>query len=113
MILYSIFYNYSLADSGFLTPVEYPQPTDPIMLHIKVSLDNAIIKYLAKKKGMQQNEIPKIETTWSIYPKPPDRFIKDTNIVSQVGSYFFCLGPLLTFSILLSEIAREKELKLR
>lgn len=44
---------------------------------------------------------------------PPDRFVSDTNLVSEFGSYFFVLGPLLTFSILLSEIAREKELRLR
>ena len=47
MILYSIFFNYSLADNGFMKSVQYPQPTDPKMLHIKTAVDNGILKHLA------------------------------------------------------------------
>lgn len=113
MIFYSIFYNFSLADNGFMKSVQYPAPTDPRMLHIKTSVDNGILKHLASKDESYCDDIPKIDTTWSTYPMPPDRFVADSNLVSEFGSYFFVLGPLLTFSILLSEIAREKELKLR
>jgi hypothetical protein len=51
--------------------------------------------------------------THSTYPIVADRLIKDTNLVSQLGSYFFVLGPLLSFTIILNEIVREKELRLR
>jgi hypothetical protein len=33
--------------------------------------------------------------------------------MGSFGAYYFTLGPLLTFMILLQEIAKEKELKLR
>lgn len=49
----------------------------------------------------------------STYPIVADRVIKDTNIVSQLGGYFFVLGPLLSFTLILNELVREKELRLR
>lgn len=42
-----------------------------------------------------------------------DRLNQDSNIVSQLGGYFFVLGPLLGFTIIVNEIVREKELRLR
>jgi hypothetical protein len=39
--------------------------------------------------------------------------VSGINLVSQVGNYFFVLTPLLTFTIFLNEIVREKELRLR
>jgi hypothetical protein len=51
--------------------------------------------------------------THSTYPIVADRVIKDVNLVAQIGGYFFVLAPLLSFTILLNEIVREKELRLR
>jgi len=62
---------------------------------------------------MPYSDIPRIEMTHSSYPIVADRLIKDTNLVSQLGAYFFVLGPLLSFTIILNEIVREKELRLR
>jgi hypothetical protein len=83
------------------------------MLRIKTTVDNGIIRHLAAKNSMPEEDTPKIHTTYSNYPMPTDRFVADSNLVSEFGAYFFVLGPLLTFSVLLSEIAREKELRLR
>ena len=49
MIFYSIYYNYSLADSGILKPVFYPMASDPWMTYLKISIDNAIIKELSSE----------------------------------------------------------------
>ena len=35
------------------------------------------------------------------------------NVIASTGSYFFILTPLLTFTIFLNELVREKELRLR
>ena len=52
-----------------------------------------------------------MSTSW--YPVVADRLVKESNLVSQLGGYFFVLGPLLSFTIMLNEIVREKELRLR
>lgn len=62
---------------------------------------------------MKENDIPHIEMSHSSYPIIGDRLIKDVNLISQLGAYFFVLGPLLSFTIFLNEVVREKELKLR
>lgn len=58
MYMYSIFYNYSLADNGFMKSVQFPVPTDPKMLHIKLAVDNAILKHLSEKNGIPEEETP-------------------------------------------------------
>jgi hypothetical protein len=44
---------------------------------------------------------PRISSTYSDYPEPLDRLFKGMEIMSTCGSYYFVLGPLLTFMILL------------
>lgn len=80
-----------------------------------MSIDNALIRYLGKEKGLydEAEKAPEIELTHGIYPLVSARMINHLNLVAQVGAYFFVLTPLLTFTILLNEIVREKELRLR
>ena len=69
-----------------------------------------------KKKLLQEQGIlnaPKIKSTFSDYPGPLDRLFKNLELTSTCGSYYFVLGPLLTFLVILQELAKEKELKLR
>lgn len=113
MMLYSVYYNYSLADTSFLQANYFPSPIDENLLQLKNSIDNGIMKYLANLKGLQDSEIPRIDMSHSSYPIVTDRFVKGTNLVSQIGAYFFVLGPLLGFTIMLNEVVREKELRLR
>lgn len=82
-------------------------------MQLKNSIDNSIIKYLSEEKQIPLEDHPRIELSHSSYPKSADRFVKGSNVVSEMGAYFFLFSPLLGFSILLNEIAREKELKLR
>jgi ABC-2 family transporter protein len=111
MLFYSIFYNNSLEDDMFIQGFHKPNPRDPTMISLKVSLDNAIIKHLAREKGME--EPPEISLTHGIYPLVSARMINNINLVAQVGAYFFILTPLLTFTVILAEIVQEKELRLR
>jgi len=112
-MFYSVFYNYSNEDSAFFKAIQMPAPIDPVLLRLKLSVDNGILKYLGEQKKLPSDEIPRIEMTHSTYPIVADRVIKDVNLVAQLGGYFFVLAPLLSFTILLNEIVREKELRLR
>jgi hypothetical protein len=82
MMLYSVFYNTSLEDDMFISGFHKPTPRDPVMIQLKLSLDNSIMKYLGKEKGMPANEIPQIEMTHGIYPLVSSRMIKGLNLVS-------------------------------
>jgi ABC-type multidrug transport system permease subunit len=113
MMMYSVFYNNSLEDDMFISGFNKPTPRDPVMIQLKLSLDNSIMKYLGKEKGMLASDIPQIEMTHGIYPLISSRMIKGINLVTGVGAYFFILTPLLTFTVILNELVREKELKLR
>lgn len=52
MMMYAIYYNYSLAPSYFLSSMQSPCPVDQYLLSLKVGVDNAILKYLGEEKGM-------------------------------------------------------------
>ena len=56
---------------------------------------------------------PRIESTYSDYPEPIGRAFKNMDLMQSCGAYYFVLGPILTFMILLQELAMEKEMKLR
>ncbi len=51
--------------------------------------------------------------THGVYPIVSSRMIQGMNVIASTGSYFFILTPLLTFTIFLNELVREKELRLR
>jgi len=113
MMFYSVFYNRSLEEDMFISGFHKPTPRDAVMLQLKVSIDNSIINYLSKEKGIPEEDTPHLDVTHGIYPLVSARMIQGLNLVSQIGAYFFVLTPLLTFTILLNEIVREKELRLR
>ena len=57
MMFYSIFYNNSLEEDMFISGFYKPTPRDPVMIQLKVSIDNALIKHLGKEKGMAVDEL--------------------------------------------------------
>ena len=107
MYFYALFYNITLADSGLFKPIFYPIPKDPQLTYLKLSIDNSILKLLSAKNHIYES--PKIEATFSNYPKPIDRFVKNTDVSFYFGSYTAVVTPLLTFSVLLITIVREKD----
>ena len=52
--------NSSLADNGFLKTFSMPYPLDARILGLKESVDNGILKYLSKEKGIPVSESPSI-----------------------------------------------------
>ena len=59
MLMYAIYYNFSLADNSFMKAMQQPAPIDKNMLRIKMSVDNSIMRHLAKEKNL--DTIPRID----------------------------------------------------
>jgi hypothetical protein len=127
---YSILYNYTLMPNAFLSNWTAPALPDPGMLIIKSSVDSGIYDYLKAEKRRKMNigldfddlddpleDEEKLDThidvSWSHFPLTTSRVFKDADISSLAGSFYISLGPLVTFVTLLTEIVKEKELKLR
>jgi hypothetical protein len=54
-----------------------------------------------------------IDVSWSHFPLHSSRVYSDGDISSLVGTFYTALGPIVTFAVMLTEIVREKEQKLR
>jgi hypothetical protein len=63
MIFYSVFYNYTMEDSAFFKMIQEPAPMDPVLLRLKLSVDNAIIKYLNREARGSDLDAPRIEVS--------------------------------------------------
>ena len=50
MMLYGLFFNFSLSDNVFMKAVSLPWPADNVLLTLKSQVDNSILRYLSKKK---------------------------------------------------------------
>jgi hypothetical protein len=55
----------------------------------------------------------KINYTTSQFPVGPNRYIKNYDIVTEIGAFYYMITPLFAFLFIQSEIVREKEYKLR
>lgn len=54
-----MYYNMTLAPSTLYTSIDKPMRKDPELMALKLGLDNALLEYKAKEKGLDY--IPKIE----------------------------------------------------
>ena len=111
MKLYSLYFNISLEPDIFLKNPIVAGPSDPNLLRLKISVDNGLLDYYSIKEGIKES--PKIEATTSSYPMPADRFLSGFNVVTFTGPFYFFFTPMVTFMILLIEITKEKEQRLR
>ena len=127
---YSILYNFTLLPSYFLDNFTAPIKLEPSMLILKNSIDSGIIDYLKQKNSTNFDDNYGLEfeddhqfkdelldihinATWGHWPLTASRIFTDANIVSLVGSFYYALGPCVTFVIILTEVVKEKEMKLR
>jgi hypothetical protein len=110
MNMYSLYFNNSLEPDIFMKLPTNPAPTDPSLLRLKISIDNAIMEYFAKKRNMS---VPEIKATMNHYPMPPDRMMNGYNLISVAGPFFFIFTPMVAFMIILIQIMGEKENRLR
>ena len=81
------------------------------MLSLKLGVDNALLEYKAKEKGLDY--IPKIKQSVQAFPYVPARFFQDLDVVSMYGSFYLIMVPLCVFMIIFDELMREKSDKLR
>lgn len=108
---YTLVYNFTTAPSSFVQNLSVPLLVYPQLYSLKTSIDNGILDFQATKKGV---ELPsKIKPSQSTYPNPPDRLVKTISLVPTVGLFYFALTPMITFVIILTEVVREKEMRLR
>lgn len=108
------FYMYSILINSTITPLMYfsgynsPQPVDYASLAVKRSIDEAIISFYSNGKYNKT-----IVTNVQSFPLPTNRWMSGYDIVTAAGAFYFFIPPMVTFVVLLIEIVREKEYKLR
>jgi hypothetical protein len=108
--IYNILYNFTNSPNGFLTSAAEPYPKDAALTKLKTDIDNGYLDYYAKKNNIPS---PKINLAYSDYPSTTNRFMQGADIVSSAGAFYFFFPPMITFVLVLMEIVREKDLKLR
>lgn len=111
MHLYTVFYNITNAPNGFLTNAAAPFPSDPQLLKLKIDVDNAYLKFYARKR--QLDYVPRINASYNIFPVTQNRFLQNADVVASSGAFYFFFPPIISFVVMLLEIMREKDLKLR
>jgi hypothetical protein len=108
--MYNILYNVTNSPNGFLTAAYFPYPKDPVLIKLKTDIDNGYMNYYANLKNI---EAPKINLYYSDFPSVNNRFMQGADMVSSSGAFYFFFPPVITFVVVLMEIVREKDLKLR
>ncbi len=109
--LYTILYNFTNQPNGFLGGSANPYPTYPDVTKLKIDMDNAFLKYYSIERGLEEQ--PSIEAVLKAYPVTENRFLEGNDIVASFGAFYFFFPPMITFVVILLEIIREKDLKLR
>ena len=107
--VYLIIYNFTIISKNIFD-TNLPDPLEYDALAVKLTMDNALFNYQAKKKGLKEIII---ELIVQAYPKPINRYLKGYDPVAVNGPLYFFIPPMLIFGLLVSEIVKEKELKLR
>lgn len=108
MMMYVLYFNKTeiRADLGaFMEPL----PKDPKLIKLQESIDNAILKMKHDGEG----EPPRIESTYSDWPEPQNRMLKDMDATNFLGHFFVALMPIFTFILFMRLMSREKQHKIR
>ena len=117
--LYTIIYNISNTPNAFLSGYNSPYPTDDKLVKLKHIIDNSYIelfhhKYKGKMLNVNNSTIPQIKNiSIQSYPSTPSRLMQGASIISTFGSFYLFFPPMILFSILLLDIVKEKESKLK
>lgn len=111
MLFYSLLYNMSLQDNPYFSNLRTPLYKDNNLLSLKMSMDNAVLEYKSKERGL--DIVPEIEISYQAYPYLQDRIFLGADAVAIYGAIYLVLIPLSAFMILYEEIIREKMLSLR
>lgn len=109
--LYTMIYNITTAPNGFLLGPNSPWPTYPELAKLKTDMDNAYLKYYSDLRGIEL--IPRLNTTLQSFPIAQNRFFDKADVVASSGAFYFFFPPIISFVMILLEIIREKDSKLR
>ena len=107
--VYLILYNFTVVSKN-LFDTNLPDPIESEVLATKLAIDNAIFSYECKKRGLKDIIL---EAVIQSFPLPANRFLKGYDSPSMTGPFYFFIPPMFVFGLLISEIVKEKELKLR
>lgn len=109
LALYSLIINSTITPLMFFTGFNAPRPVDYASLSVKLAVDSAIYDFY-KQTG---DESQAFKADYQGFPTTINRFLVGYNIVTDVGVFYFYIPPMVTFVVMLIEIVREKEYKMR
>jgi hypothetical protein len=107
---YVLMTNSSALVVDYFGPADNPFPKDYATLSVKLALDQAILSYQALAAGVSE---PELSVKVQEYPRVPSRYLTGYDVISTSGPFYLFIPPMVTFVIVLTEIVREKEYRLR
>lgn len=69
-------------------------PIDEVAVSLKLIVDNSLFNIA---QGKEDSEDMSINYTTSQFPVGPNRYIKNYDIISEVGAFYFMITPLFAF----------------
>lgn len=110
LYIYAFIYNFTAATMPFMVKPDEESPVDRSILPLKIALDNGILDY-----RLQQSGLPPLTITGEMgdFPHTPNRFIEGYDTVTMQGPLYFFLPPMIIFIMVMTEMVREKEQRLR
>lgn len=109
LALYSLIINSTITPLMFFAGFNAPRPVDYASLSVKLAVDSAIYDFYYQGKD-QKNAFT---AEYQGFPTTINRYLVGYNIVTDVGVFYFYIPPMVTFVVMLIEIVREKEYKMR
>ena len=114
---YTIVYNITNGPNDFLQMPYEARQKDPLLMKLKIDIDNAYIELYhnkTKKNSLNNDEeAPKITVEYSNFPRTEHRYFGETSLVNNFGAPFFFLIPITLFIMILIDVVKEKQTKLR
>ena len=113
---YTIVYNVTNGPNDFLQMPYEARQKDPRLMKLKIDIDNAYLDLYHNKTNKNKNEndtAPEIKVEYSNYPRTEHRYFGETSMVNNFGAPFFFLIPITLYIIILIDVVREKQAKLR
>ena len=83
-------------------------------MKLKIDIDNAYLElYHNKTKTKENDPPPKIKVDYTNFPRTEHRYFGETSMVNNFGAPFFFLIPITIYILILIDVVREKQSKLR
>lgn len=79
---------------------------DPVLLGLKVNMDNAILELRAREQGLDYT--PTIDLDLQDYPRVADRMLQNLDGLTMYGAFYLVMIPLCIFMVLFELLMREK-----